>query len=115
MDACLSSGAANGERAQDAIPDGIYRGAFTDPKQVEVEFEIKDNAFVSFEFRSLTFREMNYKENEDAAIQAVGQQYLALGEYLVGKDFSAVKDLYTLPTLLPMWTASPPLPSAVAR
>lgn len=38
---------------------------------------------------------MNDKENEDAAIQAVGQQYLALGEYLVGKDYSAVKDLYT--------------------
>lgn len=87
--------AAYGESSQDAIPDGIYRGAFTDPKQVEVEFEIKDNTFVSFKFRSLTFREMNYKENEDAAIQAVGQQYLALGEYLVGKDFSAVKDLYT--------------------
>lgn len=87
---------AYGNDSQDAtIPDGIYRGAFTDPKQVEVEFEIKDNTFVSFKFRALTFREMNYKENEDSTVQAVGQQYLDLGEYLVGKDFSAVKDLYT--------------------
>lgn len=86
---------AFGADNQDTVPDGIYRGSFTDPKQVEVEFEIKDNAFVSFKFRSLTFRDMNYKENEDATVQAVGQQYLALGEYLVGKDFSAVKDLYT--------------------
>lgn len=37
---------------------------------------------------------MNYKENENAAIRAVGQQYLDLGEYLVGKDFSTVRDLY---------------------
>ena len=88
---CVAFGADN----QDTVPDGVYRGSFTDPKQVEVEFEIKDNAFVSFKFRALTFREMNYKENEDATVQAVGQQYLALGEYLVGKDFSAVKDLYT--------------------
>ena len=87
---------AYGNDSQDTtIPDGIYRGAFTDPKQVEVEFEIKDNTFVSFKFRALTFREMNYKENEDSTVQAVGQQYLDLGEYLVGKDFSAVKDLYT--------------------
>lgn len=85
---------AYGADSQETIPDGIYRGAFTDPKQVEVEFEIKDNAFVSFKFRALTFREMNYKQNDDAAIQAVGNQYLALGDYLVGKDFSAVKDLY---------------------
>lgn len=88
---CIAFAAAEN---QQTIPDGIYRGGFTDPKQVEVEFEIKDNTFVSFKFRALSFREMNYKENEDAAIQAVGQQYLDLGEYLVGKDFSAVRDLY---------------------
>lgn len=87
--------AASAAQATDTVPDGIYRGAFTDPKQVEVEFEIKDNAFVSFKFRALSFRDMSYIKSEDAAILAVGQQYLSLGEYLVGKDFSAVKDLYT--------------------
>lgn len=60
-----------------------------------MEFEIKDNAFVSFKFRALSFRDMSCTKSEDAAIQAVGEQYLALGDYLVGKDFSAVKDLYT--------------------
>ena len=93
MAGCMAF-AAFGE-SQETIPDGIYRGGFTDPKQVEVEFEIKDNTFVSFKFRALGFRDMSYIKTEDAAIQAVGQQYLALGEYLVGKDFSAVRDLYT--------------------
>lgn len=40
--------AAYAAEAKDVVPDGVYRGAFTDPKQVEVEFEIKDNTFVSF-------------------------------------------------------------------
>lgn len=80
---------------QDTVPDGIYRGSFTDPKQVEVEFEIKDNAFVSFKFRSLTFRDMNYKENEDAAVQGIAKQFTECTDHLAGKDVSAVMELYT--------------------
>ena len=76
------------------VADGVYRGSFTDPKQVEVEFEIKDNVFTKFKFRALGYRDANYLKNDNATILAVGKQYTDLGDYLVGKDFSAVQDLY---------------------
>ena len=95
LSTCMAFASFGDQAEETVIPDGIYRGSFTDPKQVEVEFEIKDNTFVQFKFRSLTFKEMNYLKNDDAKIQAVGQQYVDLGNYLVGKDFSALKDLYT--------------------
>lgn len=94
LSTCMVFATFGEDAEQSRIPDGIYRGSFTDPKQVEVEFEIKDNTFVQFKFRSLTFKEMNYLKNDDAKIQAVGQQYVDLGNYLVGKDFSALQDLY---------------------
>lgn len=92
MTGCM---AANACAEPAKVTDGVYRGAFTDPKQVEVEFEIKDNVFTSFKFRALGFKDANYLKNDDATILAVGQQYVDLGNYLVGKDVSAVQDLYT--------------------
>lgn len=91
MTGCM---AANACAEPEKVTDGVYRGSFTDPKQVEVEFEIKDNVFTSFKFRALGFKDANYLKNDDATILAVGQQYVDLGNYLVGKDVSAVQDLY---------------------
>lgn len=75
--------------------DATYRGAFYDGS-VEVEFTLKDNKFETIKFRNLTYKGTNYQaEDADPKIKAVGEQYLALGEYLIGKDVSEIEALYT--------------------
>ncbi|MGN1406456.1 MAG: FMN-binding protein [Erysipelotrichaceae bacterium] len=77
------------------LANGTYRGAFTDPKSVEVEFEVENDVFKSFKFRALSFKGVDYLNNEDAKVKAVGQQYVDLGDYLVGKSVDVLDDLYS--------------------
>ncbi len=74
--------------------DGTYRGGYIDPAQIEVQFELKDNQFVSIKYRALGYRGVDYLKSEDAAVVGVTTQYQELADYLIGKDVSALKDLY---------------------
>ena len=75
--------------------DGTYRGAYLDSNQVQVEFALKDNKFDSFKLRTLGYKGSDYLKSEDAAMKGIAQQFTECADYLVGKDVSAVKDLYT--------------------
>ena len=76
------------------VINGTYRGAFTDPKSVEIEFEVENDVFTSFKFRALSFKGVDYLKSEDEKVLSVGKQYTDLGDYLVGKNVDAVDDLY---------------------
>ena len=65
-------------------PDGTYRGAFINPAELDVSFEVKNNKFVSFEFNSIGYKDENGQSN----------QYQELADYLVGKEVWDLKPLY---------------------
>ena len=75
--------------------DGTYRGGYIDPTQVEISFELKDGKFNSVKFRKLSYNGENYLKSEDTIITSISSQYLDLANYLVGKELSALADLYT--------------------
>ncbi len=83
--------------AQD-YPDGIYRGFYYDGgiEQIAIQFELKDGIFTSLIYRGVKYKDGDYM-NEDAsdAQKAILHQYRQLAEYLVGKDISAIDDLYS--------------------
>ncbi len=74
--------------------DGTYRGGYIDPTQIEVQFTLKDNQFTEIRYRALGYRGTDYLKSEDEAIKGVTGQYNEIAEYLIGKDVSALKDLY---------------------
>ena len=75
-------------------PDGTYRGGYIDPTQIEVQFTLKDGKFTEVRFRALGYRGIDYLKSEDKAVLGVTEQYNDLAAYLVGKDVSALQDLY---------------------
>ena len=75
-------------------PDGTYRGAYIDPTNIEVEFTLKDNQFTEINFRALGYRGVDYLKSEEAAVMGIAKQFEEIAAYLVGKDVSALKDLY---------------------
>ena len=83
--------------AQD-YPDGIYRGFYYDGgiEQIAIQFELKDGIFTSLIYRGVKYKDGDYM-NEDAsdAQKAILHQYRQLAEYLVGRDVSAIDDLYS--------------------
>lgn len=74
--------------------DGTYRGAFTDPSQIEVEFTIKDNMFEEIKYRSLGYKGEDYLKTENEVFMGITKQYQDLTQHLIGKEISAIKDLY---------------------
>lgn len=91
--ATTSTPAASATTAQ-AYPDGTYRGGYIDPKQIEVQFTLEDNKFTEIRYRALGYRDVNYLKSEDKTILGVTQQYQDLADYLIGKEVSALQDLY---------------------
>ena len=77
--------------------DGVYRGSYMEDgyEQVALEFELRDNCFVSLSYRTLRYDGVDYlaQELSEPHVQAAGQFDELIG-YLVGKPVSAVNDLY---------------------
>lgn len=78
--------------------DGVYRGIFIDgaEMQVNVDFELRANVVVAAKYRYLFYKGIDYrKEATDVKVMEMNKQYVALLNYLVGKDIrTALKDLY---------------------
>lgn len=77
--------------------NGTYRGSYMEDggEQVVLEFTLEENRFTQVSYRTLQYRGMDYLA-EDAAEseKLIVSQFKALLAYLVGKDVSAVNDLY---------------------
>ena len=81
----------------DPYPDGTYRGAYREDggEQVALEFTLEDNVITSIAYRTLQYKDEDYlAQDAPQAVAAVASQFEALIAYLVGKDVSAVNDLY---------------------
>lgn len=63
-------------------------------EQVTVEFELKDNKFISLKLRSLTYKDVDYLKSEETPYKGIASQYQECLDYLTGKDVSAILDLY---------------------
>ena len=77
--------------------DGTYRGSYMEDggEQVALEFTIKDNRFVEIGYRTLQYKGEDYLgEGASQAAKTIAAQFGALAEYLVGREISAVNDLY---------------------
>jgi len=83
--------------AQNAYPDGIYRGFYYDGgiEQIAIQFEIKDGVFDSIVYRGVKYKDGNYmSEDASDAQKATLRQYRQLADYLLGKGVEAIDDLY---------------------
>ncbi|MBE0450847.1 MAG: LysM peptidoglycan-binding domain-containing protein [Clostridia bacterium] len=80
-------------------PNGTYRGDFYDSGalQVVVQFTLKDNIVTNPSYRTLFYRDVDYRaEKEDAKVMAINAQFNELLQYMVGKDIeTAVDALYS--------------------
>jgi len=80
-----------------AYPDGMYRGAYMEDgiEQVALEFSIRDNRFEAVSYRALRYKDADYLSSPLTDAQAkIAAQFHQLTDYLVGRDVSAVNDLY---------------------
>ena len=83
--------------AQD-YPDGIYRGFYYDGgiEQISIQFELKDGKFTSLVYRGVKYKDGDYMSTDASDAQkAILYQYRQLADYLIGKDISAIDDLYS--------------------
>lgn len=83
--------------------NGAYRGFYYEDgfEQISVQFELVNDTFVSVRFRGMNYTDGNYLCEEPSAAQsAVYHQYLALADYLTGKNISALYDLYAPDTIV---------------
>ena len=96
LTAALSAfaGCTTGGGAAPKYMDGTYRGAYFNPEDVEVEFVMKDGKFESIKYRQLGYKGESYLKSEDPVMKGVTEQYQALADHLVGKEPSALMDLY---------------------
>ena len=79
--------------------DGIYRGFYYDGgiEQIAIQFELKDGRFDSLVYRGVKYKDGDYmSEDASDAQKAILRQYRQLADYLIGKDVSAIDDLYSL-------------------
>ena len=91
--ACLHLAFAQAE----TYPDGIYRGFYYDGgiEQIAIQFELKDGAFASIVYRGVKYKDGDYMSDDASDAQkATLHQYRQLADYLIGKDVSAISDLY---------------------
>lgn len=81
--------------AAPSYDNGLYRGGYAekDGGQIEVHFTLKDNVIVSAEYALLQYEGLDYLSGS-AETAPVREQFEQLLRYLVGKDVSAVNDLY---------------------
>lgn len=80
-----------------AYADGTYRGAYMEDggEQVALEFTLRDNRFTAVSFRTLQYEGVDYLAGElTAAQEQIAAQFKQLIDYLVGREVSAVNDLY---------------------
>lgn len=78
--------------------DGIYRGFYYDGgiEQIAIQFELKDGKFDSLVYRGVKYKDGDYmSEDASDAQKAILRQYRQLADYLIGKDVSAIDDLYS--------------------
>lgn len=78
--------------------DGVYRGFFRDGgiEQISVQIEVKDNKFAAITLRGINYKDGNYLADEATDLQkSIAAQYKEAADYLVGKELSALSDLYT--------------------
>lgn len=83
---------------QNAYPDGIYRGFYYDGgiEQIAIQFELKNGVFDSLVFRGVKYKDGDYlSEDASDAQKAILKQYRQMADHLIGKDVSAIDDLYT--------------------
>ena len=79
-------------------PDGIYRGFYYDGgiEQIAIQFELKNEVFTSLIYRGVKYRDGDYmSEDASDAQKAILHQYRQLSDYLIGKNVSAIDDLYS--------------------
>lgn len=79
-------------------PDGIYRGFYYDGgiEQIAIQFELKDEVFISLIYRGVKYKDGDYmSEDASDAQKAILHQYRQLSDYLIGKNVSAIDDLYS--------------------
>jgi len=90
---CLMGCAA----AEEAYPDGIYRGFYYDGgiEQIAIQFEIQSGVFTSIVYRGVKYKDGDYMiEDASDAQKATLAQYEQMADYLVGKGVDAIDDLY---------------------
>ena len=75
--------------------NGVYRGGYIDPTKIEIEFSLTDGRFDTVKFRALGYKGESYLNSDDPAKQAIAGQYQQLADHLIGKDTTAIRDLYT--------------------
>ena len=78
-------------------PDGMYTGTYSDDdgEQVVLDFVLKDNAIEKIHYMKLEYKGVDYMdEDASGAVKNMAIQFQQLIDYLVGKDLSAVNDLY---------------------
>ena len=83
--------------AQD-YPDGIYRGFYYDGgiEQIAIQFELENEVFTSLIYRGVKYKDGDYmSEDASDAQKAILHQYRQLSDYLIGKNVSAIDDLYS--------------------
>ena len=78
-------------------PDGIYMGRYSDAdgEQVVLLFAVAGNRIKEIHYEKLEYKGIDYMASgagED--VKKIARQFEQLIEYLVGKDLSAVNDLY---------------------
>ena len=79
-------------------PDGIYRGFYYDGgiEQIAIQFELKNEVFTSLIYRGVKYKDGDYmSEDASDAQKAILHQYRQLSDYLIGKNVSAIDDLYS--------------------
>lgn len=61
-----------------------------------IQFELKDGRFDSLVYRGVKYKDGDYmSEDASDAQKAILRQYRQLADYLIGKDVSAIDDLYS--------------------
>lgn len=78
-------------------PDGEYIGVYSDDdgEQVVLHFSVHDNAIADIRYTKLEYKGVDYLNKEASdAVKKMAMQFEQLIDYLVGKDLSAVNDLY---------------------
>ena len=77
--------------------DGTYRGAYRESggEEVALEFTIRDNHFVSVDYRTLQYKGEDYlSDTAGESARRIAGQFQALIDYLVGKEIASVNALY---------------------
>ncbi|MBQ7785393.1 MAG: hypothetical protein IJ381_04510 [Clostridia bacterium] len=77
--------------------DGTYRGSYMEDggEQVALEFVLRDNRIVSIEFRTLQYKGVDYLDEAlSGPEKQIAGQFQQLIDYLMGRELSAVNELY---------------------